>query len=239
MKLSLKSLFRSKDSSLLLLRFSSFSTVTMKQCLILCYLNCSALLWHRLMGRKVLSTSFSGTKKIRSYAHCSKQSVSYIPFILHLIFISGVIELSDLVTYFTLQKGITLLLINLDNSTTVHASVEFNRTWSLQHKHNVHRTKIIKLSEASMDGNEREEYHLTAKDGNLHSQTVLLNGNILSVNSAGDIPPLDPLHINSTNAISVGPFSIVFVHMPHVILPACSSNWSWFHSVNDQIRDGI
>ncbi|KAJ4709097.1 Heparanase-like protein 3 [Melia azedarach] len=155
----------------------------------------SALLWHRLMGRKVLSTSFSGTKKIRSYAHCSKQS-----------------------------KGITLLLINLDNSTTVHASVEFNRTWSLQHKHNVHRTKIIKLSEASMDGNEREEYHLTAKDGNLHSQTVLLNGNILSVNSAGDIPPLDPLHINSTNAISVGPFSIVFVHMPHVILPACSSN---------------
>ncbi|CAI0444295.1 unnamed protein product [Linum tenue] len=39
----------------------------------------SALLWHRLMGTKVLSTSFSGTKKIRAYAHCSKKSVSEDP----------------------------------------------------------------------------------------------------------------------------------------------------------------
>jgi len=37
---------------------------------------CSALLWHRLMGRRVLSTTFSGTNKIRAYAHCAKQSVS-------------------------------------------------------------------------------------------------------------------------------------------------------------------
>ncbi|CAN1828445.1 Heparanase-like protein 3 [Linum perenne] len=36
----------------------------------------SALLWHRLMGRNVLSARFSGTKKIRAYAHCSKRSVS-------------------------------------------------------------------------------------------------------------------------------------------------------------------
>ncbi|CAH1426542.1 unnamed protein product [Lactuca virosa] len=35
----------------------------------------SALLWHRLMGRKVLSTNFTGTKKIRSYAHCAKESM--------------------------------------------------------------------------------------------------------------------------------------------------------------------
>lgn len=153
----------------------------------------SALLWHRLMGRNALSTSFSGTKKIRSYAHCAKQS-----------------------------KGIVLLLINLDNSTTVHASVDFNRTWTSRHNHKSHKMKIIKLPQASVDGNEREEYHLTAKDGDLHSQTMLLNGNILGVNSIGDIPTLDPLRVNSTQPISVGPFSIVFVHMPHVILPACS-----------------
>ncbi|KAJ0671241.1 putative glycosidase [Helianthus annuus] len=36
----------------------------------------SALLWHRLMGRRVLSTSFQGTRMIRSYAHCSKRSVT-------------------------------------------------------------------------------------------------------------------------------------------------------------------
>ncbi|CAI0444307.1 unnamed protein product [Linum tenue] len=57
----------------------------------------SALLWHRLMGTKVLSTSFSGTKKIRAYAHCSKKS-----------------------------QGITILLINLDGNTiaNVHVSTE-------------------------------------------------------------------------------------------------------------------
>nr|ACR36272.1 unknown [Zea mays] len=49
----------------------------------------SALLWHRLMGTKVLSTAFNGTNKIRGYAHCAKNS-----------------------------EGITLLLINLDGSST-------------------------------------------------------------------------------------------------------------------------
>jgi hypothetical protein len=36
----------------------------------------SALLWHRLMGKNVLSANFSGTDKIRAYAHCAKGSVS-------------------------------------------------------------------------------------------------------------------------------------------------------------------
>ncbi|KAK0571158.1 hypothetical protein LWI29_011910 [Acer saccharum] len=152
----------------------------------------SALLWHRLMGRNVLSTSFSGTKKIRAYAHCAKQS-----------------------------KGITLLLINLDNSTTVQANVKFNNTSSLRHKHKAHKKHLIELPQGSVNGNSREEYHLTAKDGNIHSQTMLLNGNILSVTSSGDIPPLEPLLVNSTEAITVAPFSIVFVHMPYIDLPAC------------------
>ncbi|KAK9027264.1 hypothetical protein V6N11_067102 [Hibiscus sabdariffa] len=129
----------------------------------------SALLWHRLMGRNVLSTRFTGTEKIRSYAHCAKQS-----------------------------KGITLLLINLDKSTRVQAKLAFNGT------------KIT-----------REEYHLTAKDGNLQSQTMLLNGNVLSVNSSGIIPPLEPLHVISAKPIMVAPLSIVFSHMPGVIVPAC------------------
>jgi len=36
----------------------------------------SALLWHRLMGRNVLSTNFSGTNKTCAYAHCAIASVS-------------------------------------------------------------------------------------------------------------------------------------------------------------------
>ncbi|KAE7997651.1 hypothetical protein FH972_002266 [Carpinus fangiana] len=143
----------------------------------------SALLWHRLMGRKVLSTSFSGTKKIRAYTHCAKHS-----------------------------KGITILLINLDNSTTIQAKVGFNSSWSFGHKRNIFQLLQVY---------EREEYHLTAKDGNLHSQKVVLNGNILTVNSSGEIPPLEPLYANSSNPIKVDPFSIVFVHIPDLLLPAC------------------
>ncbi|GLT29619.1 hypothetical protein SLA2020_044730 [Shorea laevis] len=152
----------------------------------------SALLWHRLMGRNALSTSFAGTKKIRSYTHCAKQS-----------------------------KGITMLLINLDNTTTVQAKVAFNSSWTLQHKSKHHRKTIIRLPQGSITGIVREEYHLTAKDGNLHSQTMLLNGNILSVDSSGNIRHLQPVHVNSTGPVIVAPFSIVFVHMPDVILPAC------------------
>ncbi|OMO61680.1 Glycoside hydrolase, family 79 [Corchorus olitorius] len=164
----------------------------------------SALLWHRLMGSNVLSTSFDGTKKIRSYTHCAKQS-----------------------------KGITLLLINLDNKTTVEAKLAFNSTMTLRHKHRSkllhhhkhsshnHMPSIIQLPQGTGTEIRREEYHLTAKDGNLHSQTMLLNGNILSVNSSGNIPPLEPIHVNSPNPIMVAPFSIVFVHMPDIIVPAC------------------
>lgn len=157
----------------------------------------SALLWHRLMGRNVLSTSFNGTTKIRAYAHCSKQS-----------------------------KGITLLLLNLDGNTTVHAGITFNRTRRLPHKHrsyNKHKQKIVQIPRPhGLEGEAfREEYHITAKDGNLHSQTVLLNGKILSVNSSGNIPSLEPQHVNSSEPIMVAPFSIVFIHIPNIVLPAC------------------
>ncbi|KAE8690962.1 Heparanase-like protein 3 [Hibiscus syriacus] len=161
----------------------------------------SALLWHRLMGRNVLSTSVNGTEKIRSYTHCAKQS-----------------------------EGITLLLINLDNSTTVEAKLAFNSTMTLRHKHRscaplhnhkIHKTTIIKLPKGIYSRLRREEYHLTTKDGNLQSQTMLLNGNVLSVDSSGIIPPLKPLHVISAKPIMVAPLSIVFVHMPGVIVPAC------------------
>ncbi|CAA0820645.1 Heparanase-like protein 3 [Striga hermonthica] len=54
----------------------------------------SALLWHRLMGTRVLMTSYKGTKDLRAYAHCAKQS-----------------------------DGITVLLINLSGDTIVKTKV--------------------------------------------------------------------------------------------------------------------
>ncbi|XP_045786602.1 heparanase-like protein 3 isoform X1 [Trifolium pratense] len=138
----------------------------------------SALLWHRLMGGRVLSTSFYGTKKIRTYAHCAKES-----------------------------KGVTILFLNLDNSTTVNAQVAL---------------KFAEKPYYHLRGSQRREYHLTAKDGNLHSQIMLLNGNILSVNSDGDIPPLNPIYVDSSKPITVGPLSIVFTHIPDAAVKACS-----------------
>jgi heparanase 1 len=123
-----------------------------------------------------------------------------------------------------LQKGITLLLINLDSSTTVDVNVKFNSTLGLHRKHKTnrsHETKVIRLLEGSTSEITREEYHLTAKDGDLHSRIMLLNGNILTVNSSGDIPSFEPLLVNSSKPIMVAPFSIVFVQMSYV-LPACS-----------------
>ncbi|XP_061337140.1 heparanase-like protein 3 [Gastrolobium bilobum] len=153
----------------------------------------SALLWHRLMGRHVLSTSFSGTNKIRAYAHCAKKS-----------------------------KGITILLINLDHSKTVEAEVTFNNSKILRHRKMSANSKTMKQPLHSASEVAREEYHLTPKDGDIHSQIMVLNGNALTVNSAGDIPPLEPLYVNSSEPITVAPFSIVFVHIPDAVVTACS-----------------
>lgn len=82
-------------------------------------------------------------------------------------------------------------------------------------------SKIMKLPLHSSSVTAREEYHLTPQDGNIHSQIMVLNGNVLSINSDGDIPPLEPLYVNSSKPITVAPFSIVFSHIPDAVVPAC------------------
>ncbi|KAL8254878.1 hypothetical protein R6Q59_033099 [Mikania micrantha] len=150
----------------------------------------SALLWHRLMGTTVLSTNFTGSKKIRSYAHCAKES-----------------------------DGITLLLINLDKTTTIDVNLLTNSRL----KSRPHIELAIQDTKTS-DSRTREEYHLTAKDGNLHSQTMMLNGNELTVNPDGNIPPLQPMLVSSLEPISVAPYSIVFAHIPYLTLNACGDS---------------
>ncbi|OIW15133.1 hypothetical protein TanjilG_14132 [Lupinus angustifolius] len=153
----------------------------------------SALLWHRLMGRGVLSTTFTGTSKIRAYAHCAKQS-----------------------------KGITILLMNLDNSTAVETEVTLRSTKNLWHrKISDNNSKVMKLNFLNRTETAREEYHLTPHDGNIHSQIMFLNGNNLTVNSDGEIPSLQPIYVNSSNPIIVAPFSIVFIHIPDAGVAAC------------------
>lgn len=107
------------------------------------------------------------------------------------------------------QQGITLLLINLDGRTTVQAKLDFSHT-------------PMHLQDSKpVSGTTREEYHLTPMGGNIQSQTVLLNGKALTVGSSGAIPGLKPVIVSSAMPITVAPYSIVFVHLPHVAIPAC------------------
>ncbi|KAK6156544.1 hypothetical protein DH2020_010792 [Rehmannia glutinosa] len=166
----------------------------------------SALLWHRLMGKYVLSTKFEGTRTIRAYAHCAKQS-----------------------------QGVTILLINLDGNTTVQAKLDFDkhvpdhprRSTAREEYHltpmdgNIQSRTVLLNGKALTVGTTREEYHLTPLGGDLQSQTVLLNGKALTIGSSGTIPDLKPVTVASSKPITVAPFSIVFVHLPNVAVPAC------------------
>ncbi|XP_030468809.2 heparanase-like protein 3 [Syzygium oleosum] len=107
------------------------------------------------------------------------------------------------------SKGVTLLMINLDGSSIFEVTV-------------VGFDNSISVPRGFNNANMREEYHLTPKDGNLLSQTVLLNGNILGVSPSGDIPALEANYVNSSSSIVVGPHSIVFAHMPYHVIPACN-----------------
>ncbi|KAJ1258272.1 hypothetical protein BS78_10G062400 [Paspalum vaginatum] len=165
----------------------------------------SALLWHRLMGTKVLATTFSGTNKIRAYAHCARDS-----------------------------PGITLLLINLSGNTTAQVSVTTQGAVAA-HKHrarkhvgrkfrhvHVHDHARGFAGSAEAAGAMRDEYHLTPKDGNLQSQVMLLNGKALATDPAGNIPRLEAVKVDAAQPIAVAPYSIVFARISHFNAPACS-----------------
>ncbi|GAA0160861.1 hypothetical protein LIER_39119 [Lithospermum erythrorhizon] len=90
-------------------------------------------------------------------------------------------------------------MIKLDGNTTLQANVAYNSTLMHHHgdKHNAHGKRRIPLPHRNVN-TAREEYHFT-----------------------GQIPDLVPLIVNSSEPIFVARFSIVFVLLPLVRLPAC------------------
>ncbi|CAN6221921.1 unnamed protein product [Urochloa humidicola] len=177
----------------------------------------SALLWHRLMGTKVLATTFTGTNKIRAYAHCARDS-----------------------------PGITLLLINLSGNTKTQVSVIQTAAATQRHSHDAGRSNTTAHAASKLGGRRhgrkfghahahspglaaaaaaggatRDEYHLTAKGGDLHSQVMLLNGRPLATGADGSIPRLEPVKVDASEPIAVAPYSIVFARIPHFDAPAC------------------
>lgn len=122
-----------------------------------------------------------------------------------------------------MQKGITLLLINLSGNTTAQLPIISPTTYSLGRKHHpgAARSGFQAKNPSLLAEDTREEYHLTAKDGNLHSQTMLLNGKALEVDANGNIPTLDPIKVDASQPITLAPFSIIFAHIPSFQPPAC------------------
>ncbi|ONK60337.1 uncharacterized protein A4U43_C08F17200 [Asparagus officinalis] len=143
----------------------------------------SALLWHRLIGRRVLQATHQSSPYLRTYAHCGRD-----------------------------QNSITLVLINLSNSTAFNVSV--------QNDMNLYPPEL-KTNSATLGG-QREVYHLTPKDGNLTSHYVLLNGKLLNVSSTGEIPQISPTITEASAPLRITPSSIVFVKFRNITAPACA-----------------
>eukprot|EP00252_Welwitschia_mirabilis_P018836 TRINITY_DN4219_c0_g1_i5.p1 TRINITY_DN4219_c0_g1~~TRINITY_DN4219_c0_g1_i5.p1 ORF type:complete len:137 (-),score=17.48 TRINITY_DN4219_c0_g1_i5:247-657(-) len=128
------------------------------------------------------------------------------------------------------QTGITLLLINLSNTTKIEVSVSANPNVTVEKEGTSlksflthHLKKIFSWagSRTSEIKDYRMEYHLTPKDGDLQSQEVLLNGSVLKVNREGDIPQFVPHMVDAGLPIAVSPMSILFVSLPAFEIPAC------------------
>ncbi|KAF7806236.1 heparanase-like protein 1 [Senna tora] len=168
----------------------------------------SALLWQRLMGKKVLEAATDAPSPfLRTYAHCSKG-----------------------------REGVTLLLINLSNQThfilnvqnPVTENTEGNKKLRSVIRKNTMTYHLKKtFSWVGTKGSFvtfREEYHLTPKDDDPQSQTVLLNGVPLELTNEGEIPTMDPVQKNVHSPIYVAPLSIAFVVYPNFDASACVTN---------------
>lgn len=143
------------------------------------------------MGTVVLATTVeAGYPQVRAYTHCQAGT-------------SG---------------GLTLLLINLSNS-TVSVHVNLKSPISTETRKNA---KLIPCKSKEGITSKRHEYHLSAPNGDLHSQTSLLNGVPLELTPSGDLPSVDiPIVKENSAAVSVKALSIVFVVLPDAHVPIC------------------
>lgn len=115
---------------------------------------------------------------------------------------------------FFFQDGIAVLLINMSNSTTFEISVV--------NDFNFYPEDQIKTMDDSDGTEQREEYHLTPKDGNIQSDVVLLNGIPLKLTESSDIPSMNSKLVDASLPITVVPDSIVFATLKGFQAPACA-----------------
>lgn len=154
----------------------------------------SALLWNRLMGTQVLmAKSGDNASHLRVYAHCTRDSNA--------------------------QGGVTVLLINLSNTTTYEVEVSLTARTVTQYMKETFDGLVSIFTPSS----ERLEYHLTAPANDLHSQNMLLNGKLLQRSLTGQAPELTPLKVGSQTPINVSPLSITIAVIQNAGLRFCKT----------------
>lgn len=116
-----------------------------------------------------------------------------------------------------MQTGVTLLLINMSNSTSFNVKVKPDMNLYANEGVKFERRLITKKLD------KREEYHLTPKDGNIQSDVVLLNGKALRLTKSKDIPALEPVLVDPFSPITVAADSIVFARLGYLNAPACAN----------------
>lgn len=157
------------------------------------------------MGNGVLSVDINAPRKLRAYAHCSKR-----------------------------HQGITLLLINLSNSTGYNVTLQNDLNVRIDRTSGRHRRRHGSVThglktlvswlggKASSESTKRDEYHLTAKDGDHQSRTMLLNGVPLELGDDGSVPALNPVPAAVDSPVQLAPTSIAFVVLPRFEAKTCS-----------------
>lgn len=125
-----------------------------------------------------------------------------------------------------------MLLINLSNQTefniAVHNSMNINlhanEMTNNSRKSSAHGLKrtVSWIGSKPSDGTLfREEYHLTPKDDDLRSKTMLLNGKPLQLTNGGDFPSLNPVLVREHSPMSIAPLSIKFIVLPYFEASGC------------------
>lgn len=127
------------------------------------------------------------------------------------IFLYSAFEINTNFSHFG-QPGISMLLINMSNSTTYEVSIENDV--------NLHPRRLLEDKENG--GRQREEYHLTPRDGNIQSNVMLLNGTPLKLTKSLGIPTMNPKLVDTNTPIVVAPHSFVFATLKDFRAPACA-----------------
>lgn len=113
-------------------------------------------------------------------------------------------------------------------NTVVHNSMNINlhanETTNKSRKSSAHGLKrtVSWVGSKPSDGTLfREEYHLTPKDDDLRSKTMLLNGKPLQLTNGGEIPSLNPVLVREHAPMSIAPLSIKFIVLPYFEASGC------------------